>query len=152
MRQGCDKGSVGDSPVADPQGGPGGPWHTLSQARRGPHLAIMFAVGPFQQSNFSQFQSFGTASQFLTSWRVHGCSIFQGSSVPGAGGWKVETLAILLDLVLCTGCRRPTPTACGPALASARTETEVPFPAYSSTVQVRRNITPPTVDFCLIDY
>jgi hypothetical protein len=23
---------------ADPQGGPGGPWHTLSQAHRGPHI------------------------------------------------------------------------------------------------------------------
>jgi hypothetical protein len=31
---------------ADPQGGPGGPWHTLSQAHRGPHPAIRSPVQP----------------------------------------------------------------------------------------------------------
>jgi hypothetical protein len=57
---------------ADLQGGPGGPWHTLSRAHRGPHLAIMFVVGPYVST--SSVSIVRLAPDFLAVARL-----FQGS-------------------------------------------------------------------------
>jgi hypothetical protein len=68
---------------ADPQGGPGGPRHTLSRAHRGPYLAIMFAVGPCVPT--SAVSIVRPAPNFLATARL-----FQGSLVLAlaAGKWK----------------------------------------------------------------
>jgi hypothetical protein len=63
---------------ADPQGGPGGPWHTLSQAHRGPTRPSV---------RFHLLRDFPT-STFLETWRL-------ASRVPGDWhlGWHLGVLA-----------------------------------------------------------
>jgi hypothetical protein len=133
---------------ADLQGGPGGPWHTLSQAHQGPHPATWFACSADARRSLPSVRLMGFLFPVPGECTVRGCS-----SVPG--GWRMATSILLSrlqslhpsgpakvaslqrillglqdfkQLHLATASCKACMQRLLPALTNARAE--VPFPAY----------------------
>jgi hypothetical protein len=90
----------------DPQGGPGGPWHTLSQAHQGPHPTRLFQLADRTHHTRSNFLLSAFCSRSFRfgycSWRSRLLVFYPASAIglafPGGGRRASSCLRLALCL------------------------------------------------------